>query len=238
MKSIYIYTLLDPRNGQVNYVGKTINPKLRFRTHLKPSSLCNEIKKNVWIKSLLQFNLKPELSILEKVTMSNWQQRERYWIKFYRKQNPNLTNTTSGGAGVIDGAYFSPEARRKISLTHKGNKYNLGRITSEEAKNKIRESLLGNQYAKGFKHSKETRRKVQFGNQKSGISKKNTSGYRGVSFITRENLWVASINFNKVQFRLGYFKIKEEAALAYDKKALELFGSNCYLNFPKERFHR
>jgi hypothetical protein len=137
MKIVYIYTLLDPRDNLVHYVGKCINPIIRLRSHLKPSNLIRNTKKDQWIKSLLSLNLKPIISIIEKTTVKSWQRRERFWIKFYKEQGLNLVNTTSGGAGVKDGAYFSPEARLKISLTHKGNTYSIGRKLSIDTRKKL-----------------------------------------------------------------------------------------------------
>jgi hypothetical protein len=32
---VYIYALLDPRDGDIRYIGKTNNPRLRYKQHLK-----------------------------------------------------------------------------------------------------------------------------------------------------------------------------------------------------------
>jgi len=56
-----------------------------------------------------------------------------------------------------------------------------------------------------------------------------SSQYKGVRWHTRDNRWEARI---KNTF-IGYFDSEEKAALAYDKKAVELFGEFSYLNFPE-----
>lgn len=57
--------------------------------------------------------------------------------------------------------------------------------------------------------------------------------YKGVSFKKNRNKFTARICIDK-EIHLGYFLTEEEAAQAYDKHALEIFGKgNCYLNFPE-----
>lgn len=61
------------------------------------------------------------------------------------------------------------------------------------------------------------------------LFKNNTSGYRGVSFHKKTNKWRATIKGFK---HIGLFDTAEEAALAFDNKAKELFGEFCgKLNF-------
>jgi len=59
--------------------------------------------------------------------------------------------------------------------------------------------------------------------------------YRGVmrndSVVER---WSARIEFRKHGISLGSFDTPEEAARAYDQKAIELFGEFAQLNFPEE----
>lgn len=57
------------------------------------------------------------------------------------------------------------------------------------------------------------------------------SFYKGVS--RKRHKWRARIHKNEVEYYLGVFKTQEEAAKAYDKKALDLYGSYADLNFPK-----
>jgi len=65
-------------------------------------------------------------------------------------------------------------------------------------------------------------------------NKNSKSGIKGVSWCVRDNRWTAHIS-KKIdgkykQKSLGNFKIKEEAASAYNKAAKELFGEFAFIN--------
>jgi hypothetical protein len=59
---------------------------------------------------------------------------------------------------------------------------------------------------------------------------KNPTGYRGVQYLSKPNVWVAKITVNNKQYYLGRFKDPILAAKAYDMKAKELFGEFAVLN--------
>ena len=108
MKEVKIYKLIDPRNGNIRYVGKTINSlKYRLYKHIYDKPLHNTYKFN-WIQSLKILGLKPEIELIEICDDSNWRERERYWIAYY----DNLTNNTTGGENEY---YFTEEIKNKIS---------------------------------------------------------------------------------------------------------------------------
>jgi hypothetical protein len=73
----------------------------------------------------------------------------------------------------------------------------------------------------------------------------NKSGYKGVRYMKKtkgminelSKPWMAQIKFNQKVIYLGMYKTKEEAARAYDQKAVELFGEFAQLNFPEEWEH-
>ncbi|EJR71449.1 hypothetical protein IK7_06221 [Bacillus cereus VD156] len=62
--------------------------------------------------------------------------------------------------------------------------------------------------------------------------RKNKIGFRGVSKSNKK--YTARIIFKRQHIYLGVFGTSEEAARAYDKKAIELFGDKAVLNFPEE----
>lgn len=58
-------------------------------------------------------------------------------------------------------------------------------------------------------------------------SKKNTSGYKGVTWNKERNKWKAQIGFNNKNIFIGRFSTREEAAQAYNLKSKELFPEIC-----------
>jgi hypothetical protein len=64
------------------------------------------------------------------------------------------------------------------------------------------------------------------------VSKKNKTGYKGVSLIRKTGKYIAQIRCNGEKIRLGLYSTPEEAARAYDKAAKEYHGEFAWLNFP------
>lgn len=65
------------------------------------------------------------------------------------------------------------------------------------------------------------------------INKNSTSGYKGVVLFHDKNRtkpWRAQITYKGNRFYLGLYATKEEAANAYNQKAVELFGPFAQLN--------
>lgn len=58
----------------------------------------------------------------------------------------------------------------------------------------------------------------------------STSKYRGVSWYSRDKRWVARIGNGGTQKTLGWFRDEIEAALAYNKAAIERYGEFANLN--------
>jgi len=65
----------------------------------------------------------------------------------------------------------------------------------------------------------------------SSSKRRLTSKFKGVHKKSITRNWSVQIQHLGKRFHLGYFKDEVEAALAYDKKAKELFGEYAHLNF-------
>lgn len=57
-----------------------------------------------------------------------------------------------------------------------------------------------------------------------GKPRNNTSGFKGVSWNTKFQIWQATIKFNGRNKNLGRFASREKAAEAYSKAALQYHG--------------
>jgi hypothetical protein len=154
MNTTFIYALVDPRNNEVRYIGKSDNPVKRF----KDGHLCDKEThpKVSWIKSLRKLGLLPVLQIIEEVSFSDWQERERYWIAYYRERGERLTNLCEGG----NGGAMPPEIAARVATQ------NRGRRLTEEHKAKIGQS------AKGHFVSEATRQRwIELNKNKSAETK-------------------------------------------------------------------
>lgn len=58
----------------------------------------------------------------------------------------------------------------------------------------------------------------------------NTSGYKGVSFHRRDKLWRARLFFKRKEIFVRYFKVKEDAARAYNEAAKKYYGEFAFIN--------
>jgi len=58
----------------------------------------------------------------------------------------------------------------------------------------------------------------------------NKSGYKGVSWSKQNKKWMAQITYSKTTYTLGFFKSKEDAALAYNKAVIKHHGEFAYVN--------
>lgn len=57
-----------------------------------------------------------------------------------------------------------------------------------------------------------------------------SSAFKGVCWCKRKRKWRATIVCEKIQTHIGYFKLEEDAAKAYNQAAIEKFGQFAALN--------
>jgi len=65
---------------------------------------------------------------------------------------------------------------------------------------------------------------------RNGTQRNNTSGFNGVTWSKHDKKWRAKIMLNKKRVHLGGYYTAAEAANAYDKAAIKLFGEFARVN--------
>lgn len=65
-----------------------------------------------------------------------------------------------------------------------------------------------------------------------GANSNNACGYKGVFWVEHAKSWRARIKVNGKAIHIGYFKVLEDAARAYDATAKKYFGEFSGINFP------
>jgi len=93
----YIYALVDPRDNQIRYVGKTVNPKVRLHQHMKDGT--GSRRKEEWLESLRSLSVTPEIVILAEVDSENCFTEEKAWIKKMIADGSDLVNGKTGRGG-------------------------------------------------------------------------------------------------------------------------------------------
>jgi len=184
--SSFIYGLIDPRTDEVRYIGKSIRPLERLRNHInEPKTNCH---RSHWIQGLKKEGLEPEIIIFESVWGEwPWQEAERFWINYGKRNGWPLTNNTDGGDGV-DG--LQPETRERMRRTWLGRRHSektkaiIGlkssqRRHSDETKGKMSAAQKGRKILWGDEISEAVRKitheqceeiKTRLGNGELGIS--------------------------------------------------------------------
>lgn len=97
-----IYGLVDPRNNKLRYIGKSCSGLTRPRQHTRPSDLVYDTPKVNWIKELINQYLKPKIIIIQECfSHDELNEREDYWIKYYKNEcGFELVNSCWGGKGT------------------------------------------------------------------------------------------------------------------------------------------
>lgn len=137
------------------YIGQTIHPEVRFKTHIHEST--NQNDNNYFHRALRKYGLdKFVYCVLEdNVLRENLNMKEQEWIEYYDSFYSGY-NLSAGGGQTI----YSDEVKRKLSESHKGKScwwskgkpsWNKDKCWSDEVKRKMSEAHKGRPGLKGPK---------------------------------------------------------------------------------------
>ena len=94
----YIYGLVDPRNSKIRYVGKTINPKNRLKSHISESKKMELVNHRLkWLRKLTSLGMEPSMIVLKSCSIEDYEKYETEYIKIYSENI--LTNSDETGQG-------------------------------------------------------------------------------------------------------------------------------------------
>jgi len=92
VKTVYIYTLSDPRSGDVRYIGRAIAPQSRLKAHVNARYYNDKVK---WINELKTDGLLPVMTIIDSVDDKVLaREKEQYWMNKYTMDGCELLNST------------------------------------------------------------------------------------------------------------------------------------------------
>ena len=155
------------------------------------------------------------------------------WLEKYLKPNKDLASglmwrqnyshvKANAMAGCLNtNGYYQVRIKGKLYLTHRIIYYLLHQ---QDPGNQLIDHRISKQDNLNIRIATYSQNSFHVKKQ-SGT----TSKYKGVCWD--RNKWKARIRFEGVTYQLGRFKTETEAALAYDKKALELEPMFALLNF-------
>ena len=88
----YIYTLSDPRDCIVRYVGQTRTPKMRKQSHERVSNSEGQPKLREWKRSLISAGIVPEFVVIMICPANRGRVYEKMVINRYKELGNDLLN--------------------------------------------------------------------------------------------------------------------------------------------------
>lgn len=94
----FVYTLIDPRDGAIRYVGLSASGIGRLYRQISRHFRRDKTHRALWLASLAAAGLKPKWNIVEVcATDEEVSAAERFWIRRLRELGHDLTNHMDGG---------------------------------------------------------------------------------------------------------------------------------------------
>lgn len=206
---------------RVNYAVTTVkNKKSRNPMH-------RVIMKKYYVESSLQ------VDHIDNDGLNNQKNNLRYATKRQNRHNSrketgeNLTSIYKGVKKIGENSFYASVIKDSKQITI--NSFRTEREAAIAYDIKAREVFGEFSYKNIPDATKEEINKVSLEMCRTKHLRTTASKYRGISKY-KGNKWRAVIHIKCKRFHLGIFNNEEEAALAYNKKAIELLGDKAKLN--------
>lgn len=190
-----------------------------------------------------------------KIYLPDFVFRLRLWIALrYRKMRYGYEfrkiPLTQGRYAIVDPERYEEIARYKWYSMFNGRNFYAIRIVKIRRNGRvIRKNLamhrviMGTEEGKVIDHINHNSLDNRLANLRAASFQQNTwnqrkqrgncsSKYKGVIWAKENKKWRAQLTFKSRPVFIGYFDDEQEAAMAYDARAKELFGEYACLNFP------
>lgn len=146
-----IYALVDPRDGQVRYVGRTVDPDKRLEEHWSSKTPLGT-DKEAWLWALYEAERFPTMFVIDEVPDHAAKGHEHVWMARMLRASESLVNTTLPPALNADG---STNVERRITP-------NSG-LDEEERIRAVLDAIRDNQDGDGAAHDEIIRRAEEEG---------------------------------------------------------------------------
>lgn len=150
--------------------------------------------------------------------------------KVFWKKSPSARAPIGKEVGaLVDGYYYS-------QITYSGYRYRfpLHKVVWFWEKGYYPKGIVDHKNMdRGDNRIENLRLATYSDNNRNRFYGKGSSKYQGVHFHSKNKNWIAQITKDKKNIHIGCFETELEAAKAYDKKAIELFGEFAYTNLER-----
>jgi predicted GIY-YIG superfamily endonuclease len=123
-KPVTIYALLEPTSNEIRYIGQSIDPDTRLKSHVQ-TSFTGTTKRDRWIRSLLVNGKHPMLQVISVVSPEEANEAEVRAIKQAKSEGAKLVNGTESANGGSNHGKKRPRPER-IRMT-----FNVSQRTAE-----------------------------------------------------------------------------------------------------------
>lgn len=121
-KVYYFYTLHSTKSpDEVRYVGVTtqsLQQRLSEHRYKAKSEKFRTQPVHKWMHSHYQQGFDIIIKILDQCDATIWQEKEKYWIKYYKDVGAKLLNLQLGGSGVYTSEMRAIEGRLRSKIAH------------------------------------------------------------------------------------------------------------------------